>query len=227
VSAESLVLDKVRAALGLDDCKFLWSGAAPIQRATLEYFASLGLPINETYGMSENTGSITCGTAEMHVWGSVGAVVPGCEIRVLRNDAEEGQPAKWVEAKKAADLFRPSEEEQGELCFRGRNIMLGYMSSEAVGDAADIVKKNKETIDENGFLHSGDKGCVDERGMFRITGRYKELIIGASLALPACLPAVAHARTQPCKQAAEGRTLPRCPSRTSCSSRRPASARPS
>ena len=32
---------------------------------------------------------------------------------------------------------------------------------------------------DEGWLHSGDKGCVDTEGMFRITGRYKELIIGA------------------------------------------------
>ena len=36
-----------------------------------------------------------------------------------------------------------------------------------------------ETIDKDGWLHSGDKGCVDRRGMFRVTGRYKELLIGA------------------------------------------------
>merc|ERR1712194_714297 len=36
-----------------------------------------------------------------------------------------------------------------------------------------------EVIDKQGYLHSGDKGSVDAEGMGRITGRYKELIIGA------------------------------------------------
>merc|ERR1712159_651905 len=40
-------------------------------------------------------------------------------------------------------------------------------------------KKNRDAIDEEGWLHSGDKGCQGENGMFRITGRYKELIMGA------------------------------------------------
>merc|ERR1719159_2099014 len=43
----------------------------------------------------------------------------------------------------------------------------------------EMEKKNKETIDKFGWLHSGDKGCIDTNGMIRITGRYKELIIGA------------------------------------------------
>lgn len=42
-----------------------------------------------------------------------------------------------------------------------------------------IEKKLAEAIDEHGWLHSGDKGAKDERGMFKITGRYKEIIIGA------------------------------------------------
>jgi len=42
-----------------------------------------------------------------------------------------------------------------------------------------MEKKNSSTIDKDGWLHSGDKGCMDTNGMVRITGRYKELIIGA------------------------------------------------
>merc|ERR1711981_1085849 len=40
------------------------------------------------------------------------------------------------------------------------------------------MKKNGETIDAEGWLHSGDKGMITEAGMVKITGRYKELIIG-------------------------------------------------
>jgi len=44
---------------------------------------------------------------------------------------------------------------------------------------AEIAKKNAEAIDKHGWMHSGDKGCIDARGMVRVTGRYKELIITA------------------------------------------------
>merc|ERR1719222_839753 len=43
---------------------------------------------------------------------------------------------------------------------------------------AEIRKKNSEAIDAGGWLHSGDKGMITEAGMVKITGRYKELIIG-------------------------------------------------
>ena len=81
----------------------------------------------------------------------------------------------------AADMFRPTEAEQGEICYRGRNIMMGYLANPDLGPehVAEIAQKNEEAIDSNGWLHSGDKGCVDVRGMHRITGRYKELLIGA------------------------------------------------
>jgi len=44
---------------------------------------------------------------------------------------------------------------------------------------AEMRKKNEESMDEYGWLHSGDKGCRGSHGLFKITGRYKELIIGA------------------------------------------------
>merc|ERR1719456_1318107 len=54
------------------------------------------------------------------------------------------------------------------------------MTNPDLGDAhvKEIEKKTAETIDKEGWLHSGDKGMITERGMVKITGRYKELIIG-------------------------------------------------
>merc|ERR1712137_108743 len=60
--------------------------------------------------------------------------------------------------------------ETDELIFSGRNIMMGYLKSE---------EQTKETIDEDGWLHSGDCGKIDKDGFMMITGRIKELIITA------------------------------------------------
>merc|ERR1719160_446021 len=59
--------------------------------------------------------------------------------------------------------------------------MMGYMANPDLGPrhVAEIEKKTKETIDNEGWLHSGDQGMVTEKGMVKITGRYKELIIGS------------------------------------------------
>ena len=124
--------------------------------------------------MSECAGSCTVGSNDAHVWGSVGSAFAGMEVKVFRKEGD-----KNVECPRTKDLFNPKEEEQGELCYRGRPIMIGYMSCPDVGDEEEVLKKNIEAIDADGWLHSGDKGCCDERHMFKITGRFKELIIGA------------------------------------------------
>lgn len=49
----------------------------------------------------------------------------------------------------------------------------------AQAHAEEMLQKNRDTIDSDGWLHSGDKASRDTHNMFRITGRYKELIIGA------------------------------------------------
>ncbi|XP_057185821.1 long-chain-fatty-acid--CoA ligase ACSBG1 [Triplophysa rosa] len=58
----------------------------------------------------------------------------------------------------------------GEVCFWGRNVFMGFLNME---------DKTKEAFDEDGWLHSGDLGRVDEDGFLYITGRIKELIVTA------------------------------------------------
>merc|ERR1719352_1238597 len=58
---------------------------------------------------------------------------------------------------------------------------MGYLANPDLGaeHVEEIKKKNAGAIDAEGWLHSGDKGCMSTTGMVKITGRYKELIIGA------------------------------------------------
>jgi long-chain-fatty-acid--CoA ligase ACSBG len=176
---EKKVFSLLKGRLGLEFCKFAFTGAAPISAETLSYYGQLGIQVNEVYGMSECTGATTWSTDEAHVWGSCGWAMPGTEVKVFRvsetdiNDKKECPPAN--------DIFSPTEAQQGELCFRGRHIMAGYMANPDFGqEHVDLIsKKNKDAIDDDGWLHSGDKGCVGVNGMFKITGRYKELLIGA------------------------------------------------
>lgn len=177
--AQKLVLSKIMANLGLDQCKFGFTGAAPIRVDTLEFFASLGVVIKEVYGMSECTGACTWSLDEALQWGSCGWEMPGVEVRAFNVDPHDLN--KKTEMPKAPSLDETDEKYMGELCFRGRNIMMGYMANPDLGPAhvEEMMQKNKESIDAEGWLHSGDKGLVTSQGMVKITGRYKELIIGA------------------------------------------------
>uniref|UniRef100_A0A1X7TGT8 long-chain-fatty-acid--CoA ligase n=2 Tax=Amphimedon queenslandica TaxID=400682 RepID=A0A1X7TGT8_AMPQE len=97
--------------------------------------------------MSETSSVATVNTLDNYKPTSVGRALNGVEVKIFEPDPET---------------------EDGEICFRGRNIFMGYLDNE---------EKTKEAIDDEGWLHSGDIGRVDEEGFYYITGRKKELII--------------------------------------------------
>mmetsp|Transcript_25559 Transcript_25559/g.55306 ORF Transcript_25559/g.55306 Transcript_25559/m.55306 type:complete len:589 (+) Transcript_25559:157-1923(+) len=151
--AKTVVLGKIKAAVGLQECKGCFTAAAPISPDTLNYFASLNIPVYEVFGQSECTGPHT--VSFRHCWkiGTCGRAIKGTESMIAPNT--------------------------GELCYRGRHIFMGYMY---------MPDKTAETIDDEGYLHSGDVAELDDDvdkdllgagGFMRITGRIKELIITA------------------------------------------------
>lgn len=151
--ANSIVLLKIKEALGLDQAKYCFSAAAPISHETVEYFSSLDIPIFEVFGQSECTGPHTVACPQQWRIGYCGRPMPGTETMI----AEGSQ----------------------ELCYRGRHIFMGYMY---------MPDKTDETIDQDGYLHSGDVADFDDNalpgftgpsGFMRITGRIKDLIITA------------------------------------------------
>ncbi|XP_056133758.1 long-chain-fatty-acid--CoA ligase ACSBG2 [Lampris incognitus] len=146
--AKKLVFKKVRKALGLDRCNKCYTGAAPITKDTLEFFLSLDIPVYELYGMSESTGPHTISLPDAFRLTSCGKEIPGCKTK----------------------LHNPDEEGNGEICFWGRHVFMGYLN---------MADKTDEALDAEGWLHSGDLGKHDENGFLFITGRIKELIITA------------------------------------------------
>jgi long-chain acyl-CoA synthetase len=107
--ADELVLSKLREKLGLDELRWAVSGAAPIPNETLAFFAGIGIPIAEVWGMSE----LSCVASVSHPadarLGSVGKLLPGLEGKIA-DDGEylvrgplvmkgyRGEPAKTAEA---------------------------------------------------------------------------------------------------------------------------------
>ena len=98
--ANKLVISKIKDALGLDQLQVALSGAAPISVSTLEFFASIGLPIHEGYGMTETTAFASVQPYGKLRFGTIGKPLPG------------------VEAKIADD---------GEIMLKGINMVRGYL----------------------------------------------------------------------------------------------------
>ncbi len=60
-----------------------------------------------------------------------------------------------------------------QICYYGRHVFMGYLNNE---------EKTKEAIDDEGWLHSGDIGRIDENGFLYITGRIKGKLIIMNIA---------------------------------------------
>jgi long-subunit acyl-CoA synthetase (AMP-forming) len=142
--ADELVLSKIRERLGLDTAEYFIVGAAPTPLEVLEFFAALGIPICELWGMSETTGVATLNPPDRIRLGTVGPPIPGVELRLL---------------------------EDGEVLVRGPMNMVGYRN---------MPDMTAETIDADGWLHTGDVGEIDDHGYLKIVDRKKELIINAA-----------------------------------------------
>jgi long-chain-fatty-acid--CoA ligase ACSBG len=94
--------------LGLDKAKQFYFGAAPLRKSTIDYFASLDMPLFNAYGMSEVMSGMTVQSLEKFNLASAGFAVEGTEVKI----------------------FNPDENGIGEICMRGRSIMAGYLKNE-------------------------------------------------------------------------------------------------
>jgi long-chain acyl-CoA synthetase len=85
--ADKLVLSKLRARLGLDRCRFLISGGAPLSAEIAEFFHATGLLIMEGYGLTETTSGVFVNRLDRYRFGTVGPAMDVVESRI----ADDGE----------------------------------------------------------------------------------------------------------------------------------------
>jgi 4-coumarate--CoA ligase len=136
----------------LSNVKQVFSGAAPLSaELAAEAGARLGCEVVQGYGMTELS-PVTHLTPEgMGKPGSVGLTVPNTEVQIV--DPASGEPL-GIDA-------------DGEVWIRGPQVMKGYLNNE---------RATAETIDADGWLHTGDIGHIDRDGHLYVVDRLKELI---------------------------------------------------
>jgi long-chain acyl-CoA synthetase len=84
--ADRLVFSKVRAGMGGEAEEFI-SGGAPLGRELTEWYADIGIPIHEGYGLTETSPVIAVNTPKVHKLGTVGKPLPNVEVRI----ADDGE----------------------------------------------------------------------------------------------------------------------------------------
>ena len=136
----------------LSSLRLAYSGGAPLDDGLAAACAArLGAAVVQAYGMTEASGATHCTPAGKDKPGSVG---PGC-----RNTE-----TKVVDLASGAAL---GPGRRGEICIRGPQVMQGYLNQPAA---------TADTVDGEGWLHTGDVGYVDEEGYVFIVDRVKEMI---------------------------------------------------
>ncbi len=137
----------------LSSLRYLSSGAAPLSEDLARSVSQrLGCIVTQGYGLTE-TSPVTHFGADPEVDGpaSVGPCIPNTECRIV--DPATGQNQGYGQL--------------GEIWIRGPQVMKGYLNRP---DAT------AQTIDEDGWLHTGDVGYVDEKNLLYVVDRVKELI---------------------------------------------------
>lgn len=138
--ADALVLSSIRDAVG-GPKKVLISGGAPLRDEIQRFFSAIGLLLGQGYGLTETGPMATFFSPSTFKYGTVGYPIWGTEMRVA---------------------------DDGELLFRGPNLMLGYWNN---------PEATAQAIDADGWFHTGDVGIIDDDGHVIVTDRKKDIIV--------------------------------------------------
>jgi acyl-CoA synthetase (AMP-forming)/AMP-acid ligase II len=161
---QSLLAAKAQTDFDTSSLRGAATGAASVPPELIRRMRSeLGLVDTVTaYGMTECSTITSCrrGDDAELIATSVGKAIPGLEVRITDDSGNE-----------------VARGETGEIHVRGYGVMAGYL---------DDPEATAETIDADGWLHTGDVGVMDEDGYVRITDRLKDMYISGGFN---CYPA--------------------------------------
>ena len=125
-------------------------GGAPFNPEVEAFLRKINFPYTIAYGMTEAAPLICHSRWDEIEYASCGKTVSNMETKVLSEDPEHIP---------------------GELICRGQNVMLGYYKNE---------EATRQTIDKEGWLHTGDMAIKDAKGNIYIKGRCKNMLLTSS-----------------------------------------------
>ncbi|WP_028281721.1 AMP-dependent synthetase/ligase [Olleya marilimosa] len=137
--ANKLIFSKWKAALG-GEVAVMASGSAALQPRLARVFNAAGFGVMEGYGLTETSPVVSVNDMRNGGFkiGTVGKLLDRTEVKIA---------------------------EDGEICVKGPQVMMGYYKDEA--KTAEVIK--------DGYFHTGDIGVIDDEGFLKITDRKKEM----------------------------------------------------
>ena len=150
-----MVRDPIVDNYDLSCVKRFASGSAPLSDEIIGLLQKKfpGRGFLQGYGMTESTACISCHPPDKYHFkyaGTGGTLVASTVVKIMDEDGKE-----------------LGVNESDEILAKGPQMAMGYLGN---------VEASKETFDEDGFLHTGDIGRIDEEGFIHILDRRKELI---------------------------------------------------
>ena len=148
--AKALVFNKIKTAVFGESILFCVGGGALLDVKQQEFFAALGVPIYQGYGLTEAAPIISANVPRRHKFGSSGILAPSLSCAIMRPDGTEAPRGTT-----------------GEIVIVGENVMKGYYKNpEATAQAL-----------HDGRLWTGDLGFMDKDDFLVVVGREKALLI--------------------------------------------------
>ncbi|TXT49950.1 MAG: AMP-dependent synthetase and ligase [Spirochaetes bacterium] len=148
--AKAIMFKKIVRMVFGDSIKFCVGGGALLDVKQQEFFAALGVPVFQGYGLTEAAPIISSNTPKKHKFGSSGVIAPSVTCKIMRPDGTEAPPGV-----------------SGEIAVHGENVMKGYFKNPAA---------TAEALHDD-LLWTGDLGYMDRDGFLYVVGRAKAVLI--------------------------------------------------
>ncbi len=146
---DAILFSKIRRNFG-GRLEYFIGGGALLDIELQRFFAAIGIPMYQGYGLTEAAPVISSNTPGAHRMGSSGKLVPNLDLRICDE--------------KGKDLPVGG---RGEIVIRGENVMAGYWKNPKA--TAEVLR--------GGWLYTGDLGYMTEDGYLYVLGREKSLLI--------------------------------------------------
>lgn len=145
-----LLLNRNMSEYDLSSIRYYFAAAAPMPLEIAQrWHSKYGFVIHEGYGLTEASPCCSYNHKFKYKPGSIGSPIDNVEMKIIHQDGTEAKTG-----------------ELGEIIVRGSNVMLGYWNR----------PEETQTAIQNGWLHTGDIGRIDDEGYIYIVDRLKDMI---------------------------------------------------